>query len=258
MSALRTAMQGLTQNLMVAAGDRGQKKGADQAEKYFSEIAQLDYASKIGQRFDRSQIRELLADLRRSLPALNRNVFRETNLTRLTSAASELGVTLRAEALPGEGLGIRGFYLNDSAFSSRPLIVVNAANPPLTVAAAFWHEIGHHLTYDIFGAGSGRLNLTFSSSYQDHLDDPKELLADIVMTLAAYPAATAKRLFGASKLKNDPQGLVDLVAKASNHVRAVSGFGVSKGGPLKKKLHMLASMIHIARLRAALLEGYGI
>jgi hypothetical protein len=245
----------LTKELMAAAGDREQKSGAGQAEDYFLKISRLDYASHIAKWFDRSQMHELLGDLRRSLPELNRNVFRETNLNTLASVANQLDVTLRVEKLPG--LGIRGFYVNDSAFSARPLIVLNDANPPVTVAAAFWHEIGHHLTQDVFGTGRDRLNLTFTSSYQEHLDDSEELLADIVMTLGAYPASTAKHLFSL-RLANSPEGLIKLVSKASCYVRSVSGFELSDGGSMKKKLHMVAGMIHVAKLRKALLEGYGI
>ena len=256
MPAVRTpaGIQGLARELMSAAGDR-QKADVAQAERYFLRIAELDYASHLLKRFDRCQMRELMRDLSRSLPTLNRAVFRETNLNRLASVASDLGVKLRVENLPG--LGIRGFYVNDSAFSGRPLIALNAANPPVSVAAAFWHEIGHHLTHDVFGKSRGRLNLTFSSSYQEHLDDSEEVLADIVMTLGAYPATTAKRLFGA-RLSNDAGGMIKLVSKASRHVRSVSGFELTDGGPTKKKLHMVAGMIHIAKLRIALLEGYGV
>ena len=240
---------------MTAAGDGSQKAGIVQAENYFLKISRLDYASHLAKSFDRSEMREILADLHRSLPELNRAVFRETNLNRLASVADELDVKLRVENLPG--LGIRGFYVNDSAFSSQPLVVVNTANPPVTVAAAFWHEIGHHLTHGVFGEPRDRQNLTFSSSYQDHLEDPQELLADVVMTLGAYPAATAKRLFSL-KMANNREGLVKLVSKASRYVRSVSGFELSDGGSTKKKLHMVAGMIHVAKLRIALLEGYGI
>jgi len=248
-------LSGLAHEVLAAAGDPGQNSGATQAEEYFLKISRLDYVSHIAKWLDHSQMRELLGDLRRSLPELNRAVFRETNLNTLASVARDLDVTLRVEALPS--LGIRGFYVNDSAFSARPLIVVNAANPPVTVAAAFWHEIGHHLTRDVFGTGRDRLNLTFTSSYQEHLEDSEELLADIVMTLGAYPLSTAKRLFSL-KLANSPEGLVKLVSKASRYVRSVSGFELSHGGPMKKKLHMVAGMIHVAKLRKALLEGYGI
>jgi hypothetical protein len=77
------------------------------------------------------------------------------------------------------------------------------------------------------------------------------------MTLGAYPRTIAKRLFGA-KLANSPDGLVKLVSKASQYVRSVSGFELSDGGSMKKKLHMVAGMIHVAKLRVALLERYGI
>ena len=247
---------GLVHELLVAVGDRRPKIGLAQADDCFSGISRLNYTSSLAKTFDRKQIQGLLADLRCSLPALNRSLFRETNLTRLASVAKELGVTLRIEK--AQDVEIRGFYLNDSALSARPLIVLNAANPSVTVAAAFWHEIGHHLTHGIFGAPRDRLNLTFASTCQDNLNDPEELLADIVMTLCAYPAAIARRTFGTAGLTNNPRGLVKLVEKASAHVRSISGFQLSDAGPVKKKLKMMASMIHIAKLRIALLEGYGI
>jgi len=241
---------------MAAAGDARHGGRVARAEKYFADLSGQDYATHLGQCFDRSEMSDLMAQLRRSLPNLNRNLFGETNPRRLVALAKELGATLQLQNLPSPAL--RGFYVNDSAFSTRPLIVVNASHPPLGVAAAFWHEIGHHLTHDIFGRGRDRTKLNFSSSYQDHLDRPEELVADIVTTLGAYPAPTAKRLFGKATGINSSRGSVRLVSKASRHIRSLSGLEVSQGGSLKNKLHMVAGMIHLAKLRIALREGYGI
>ena len=48
------------------------------------------------------------------------------------------------------GHSLRGFYVDDKRILERPSIWVNVAREPVGVAAAFWHEVGHHLTRRIF------------------------------------------------------------------------------------------------------------
>ena len=254
---MRERARGLAREFMAAAGyTGGGVTGAAGADKDFSDLSTLNYVPRLARLFDPAQMSELMRELRRSLPDLNRNLFGETNPARLGAIAKELGVTFELQRLPA--LALRGFYVGDSTLSARPLIVVNAAYPKVGVAAAFWHEIGHHLTHDIFGKRRDHLQLSVASSHRDHLEQPEELAADLVTTLGAYPAATAKRLFSHLKGINNSHGSIQLVSKANGHLRLASGLEVSQTDSLKKKLHIVAGMIHIAKLRIALLEGYGI
>ncbi|HVN27511.1 MAG TPA: hypothetical protein VMT64_03450, partial [Candidatus Binataceae bacterium] len=153
---------GLMGEILAAAGVSDAETNANKADQYFLELSRLDYASRLSRKFDRGQIRGLMGELTRRLPALNHRVFSETNLGRLGTSASELGAELQPRAFEGsEGTTLRGFYVNDVSVISRPLIVVNTANDPVCVAATFWHEVGHHLTQEIFGRKSGRMRLNF-------------------------------------------------------------------------------------------------
>jgi len=260
MSALRPARHssGLIEQIFAAAGVRDAGSVIGQADKYFSELSRLDYSVLVPRLFDRLQVRALVAALKQRLPELNRRVFSETNLGRLGATARKLGAELQARTFEGsEGVTLRGFYVNDPTVISRPLIVVNTASDPISVAATFWHEVGHHLTRLIFGNTCTRLRLNFESNYQQHLTDPEELLADLVMVLAAYPKDTARRIFGARPRQRTADTPL-LVEKAKAHIRSVSGYEIKVSALTGRNLHVLASMIHAAKLREALLTEYEI
>ena len=260
MSAYRPARRssGLMGEILSAAGVRDADPSTNRANKYFAELASLDYSALVPRLFDRLQIRALMGELKRRLPELNRRVFSETNLSRLNEAASRLGAELQPREFAGaDGVSLRGFYINDATVSSRPLIVVNTANDPIAVAATFWHEVGHHLSQKIFGRKSNRPKLNFESNYQDHLNDREELLADLVMVLAAYPKSDARRIFGKRPTQKSSDTPL-LVEKAMAHIRSVSGYQVHVSAHSGRNLHVLASMIHAAKLREALLTEYEI
>jgi hypothetical protein len=171
-----------------------------------------------------------------------------------------MGVVLQATVFKGSnGRDLRGFYVPDRQFLRRPLICVNTANHPVAVAATFWHEVGHHLTTRLlWDSRTDPLNMSFASGYQDHLDDPREIAADIVMSMACYPKPAAERLFGGARrnfLKTDGQRLVSSVVP---YVRAVTGFQFKNELSALENLHYLANLIHLVKLRSTLLFEYEI
>src|SRR5690348_1256010 len=124
----------------------------DQANTHLSAVAQLDYGAALRRHFDRGQLLQVVAEMRRSVPGLNRQVFATTDLRRLGEVAEALGARLQVSSFDGrEGRQLRGFYVDDGRFRARPLIWVNTANHPVAVAAAFWHEAGHHLGRRLVG-----------------------------------------------------------------------------------------------------------
>jgi hypothetical protein len=227
--------------------------------RYLASFSQLDYAAALQARFGRQLFRGVMSELRRLLPTLNREVFRGNDLRRLAKVAASFGAVLDAGSFAGpQGRTLRGFYVNDRTVLKRPLICLNTAGHPVGVIAAFWHEIGHHLTREIFGCHDGRLNLSFTSNYQDHLENPEETIADAVMVLAAYPNAVARRLYGGSEREKANRQVGLLASRALGHLRSAVGFEFRTYAPDHENLHILAGTIHLAKLRQAMLEEYGV
>jgi hypothetical protein len=227
--------------------------------KYFRSFAQIDYSAAVAKHFDRPQLGRIFGDLRRVLPTLNQEIFKTTDLLRLTAIAARLGVLLHAEPFDSvEGRALRGFYIHDREILKRPLICVNLANHPVAVAAAFWHEMGHHLTNGIFDENCDLRYSNFSTNYQDHFDDPREVAADMVLALAGYPSPAATTLFGGSPNGPHRPDLDLLLLRAQTYVRSVLDFEFEPQFAATENLSYLAGIIHVAKLRATLLNEYGI
>jgi hypothetical protein len=238
----------------VGGADKATMRGA---YRHFSAIARLDYRTALRGHFDDWQIRELISELRRMLPDLNRKIFSETRIKHLAKKAAGLGVTLQAKPFDGaRGRALRGFYLSGESRQGEPLLYVNTAGHPVAVAAAFWHEVGHHLGHRIFGGHQEAFNLSFEANYADHLTSPDELVADMVMTLGCYPRLAAQRIFGAKSIRGS--GAEALVMSAHRYIRGTTSLDFDQTTPAQDNIHMLAGMIHLAKLRAVLLSEYGI
>jgi hypothetical protein len=226
------------------------------AEKEFESIARRDYRRQILSHFSRREMRQVFDALAACLPALNNQVSRITELPRLTRIAADLGARLHACRFSGaDGHELRGFYVAESPLGT-PLICVNTAHHPVAIASAFWHEVGHHLTAQKFGEYPQPVAFSLSSDYQEHLNDPLELIADMLVVLSAYPKVAARRVFAAARRSGAAPSAQDIVSKARTHLRSVAGFEFSKQFSAIENLHYLAGMLHYANLRWALLSEY--
>lgn len=235
-----------------------QKLTASHVQEQFHRASRQDYARRLRAFFDRRQMRDLLADFRKALPTLNAEVFRIRELRRLGKVAAQLGVRFQAQRFEGEdGSSLRGFYVDDRSISKGPLICVNTANHPVAVASAFWHELGHHLTDHAFDV-SHPAQLSFSSSYEDHLENPLEIAADMVSALAVYPKPAARQLFGGFVNSGKAPDIDDLVSTARTHLRTVAAYDFQSHAPATETLRYLAGMIHFIRLRWVLFSEYEI
>jgi hypothetical protein len=247
----------LIRDILASAQSNAAQPSVRNAQKHFDSFARQDYGAAIRKFYDRDQLQEILAELRRELPALNRQVFRITDPRQLGKIADELGVKLHTDRFEGsEGRSLRGFYLDDSELLARPAIWVNTATHPVGVAAAFWHEVGHHLTKRIFDDQQHRTSYSFKTNHLEHLNDASEIVADMVMVLACYPKAAAARLFtqGRPPAKDTDQ----LVSIVRPYVRSVTGFDFDNMFSAQENLNYLAGIVHLGKLRAALLSEYGI
>src|SRR5262249_28493082 len=105
-----------------------------------------DYPAALRRQFDSAELQEIVAEMRRHLPELNNRLFGIKDTRMLGRIADEMGATLQAESFDEpDGWALRGFYVDGNELLKRPLIGLNTSNHPVAVAAAFWHEIGHHL-----------------------------------------------------------------------------------------------------------------
>jgi hypothetical protein len=244
---------------IVGSASRGSRKLAvSRVEEQFRRASRQNYAPQLAALFDRRQMRELLADFRRALPKLNAEIFRIRDPSQLAKVAAQLGVRFQARRFEGAaGKSLRGFYVDDRSVLRNPLICVNSANHPVAVASAFWHEMGHHLTSHAFDA-SHPLQLSFSSSYEDHLENPLEIAADTVSALAAYPRPAAQHLFGEFVKTGKAPDIDTLVSRARTHLRTAAGYDFQLGAPARENLHYLAGMMHFIRLRWVLFSEYEI
>jgi hypothetical protein len=189
------------------------------------------------------------------VPGLNREQFKVAPIAELDRMAARFGAELRARPFTGaEGLSLRGFYAKNQIHGRRPLICVNSAHHPAAIGTAFWHELGHHLSARTLGERRGPVNLSFSTDYAQHLDDPIEIIADLLVCLPGYPKPVARRLFAAS----DGGPIDGILAKTRVHLRKVAAFEFEPQTPATENLHYLAGMIHYVKLRFALMAQYDI
>lgn len=152
---------------------------------------------------------------------------------------------------------MRGFYAKRGELLKQPLICLNNLHPPLAMTAAFWHELGHHLCTRV-SALKAPMMASFLGDFEDHLEDPTELLSDIVLVLAAYPQRLALELF-ADDLRIDKESEIpSLISTTERYWRSEAGFRFEPRFQPTENLHYLEGMIHFAKLRVALLKGYNI
>lgn len=228
-------------------------------EHDLNSIARRDYEGQLKTHFSRREMGGIVAAMSLTFPALNRRLFDTVDLRGLARIASGLGTRLKTTPFTeSSGRTLRGFYVRGGGLLKRPLIYVNTAHHPIAIAASFWHEVGHHLTARLFEEQLEPVNLSFSTDYAEHLENPSELLADIMVGLAAYPKPVARRLYAASLRSGVSPDACESISKAIKHLRLESEFELGKSPSAAEKLNYLAGMTHYARLRWALLAVYDI
>jgi hypothetical protein len=250
-------LAGLIREVLDSSRGRGLRPTVAEADAYFSKLAKRDFTGALRRYFDHAQLQEVVAELRRFLPDLNRRVFAETRVSRLRAIAADLGTVLDARPFGSdpEIRQLRGFYVAPDGFIKRPIICVNTTTHRVGTAAAFWHEIGHHLTRRIFDE-SEPVELSFGTNHPEHLENASEISADLLMVLGCYPRQAAARLFDF-----DEQGLLSvdrLIARATGYVRSVTGYEFEPQLSGAENLYRLAGMLYVAKLRAALWTEYDI
>src|ERR1700691_6449439 len=231
-----------------------------------AEIARLwsrDYGHALRGGLSRAEVREIVGTAKRKAwPHLNDAAVRLGSMKEFAARASDLGADFRIAKMPWpSGLALFGFYLGkDSGLEKRPLICLNGAHHPAAVATAFLHEVGHHVTARLFSSRDVTVRLSRQTGYDAHLTDPRELAADVLVSLGVYPRNMAERLFDPGSVRKtsrsadqraEPEGASKLIVGTARRY----GVDLLKQ-PLQKRLQYQAGLIHFTKLRQALLDEY--
>jgi hypothetical protein len=235
------------------------------ASEEIQSLEQHDYSRPLRRSLGRSEVREIISEARRSVwPRLNDESVTLVSPSEFTRRWSGLGVQFQLAKLSGaDGVALLGFYVREMGNSRLPLICVNTAHHPAAVGAAFSHEMGHHLIGQLFDSRKQHAQLLTYTAYGDHLHDPEELAADVLVSLGVFPDAIARKIFlKPRKGRQSKPATAELPDSVSaNVLKYFEGrFGLSFGAhlPSQKKLQYLAAVVHFAKLRRALLTEYDI
>jgi len=231
------------------------------------EIARLwsrEYGKALRGVLSRAEVREVVSVAKRKAwPHLNEDAVRLGSMKQFKERAWALGADFRiAEMKWPSGLAVFGFYLgSDSGLNNRPLICLNGAHHPAAVATAFLHEVGHHVTADLFSARDESVQLSRLTGYEAHLCDPRELGADVLVSLGMYPRNIAAKLFEpgpARKILASADERTESAAAQKAVLATARRYGLDlEKLPVQKQLQYEAGLVHYTRLRQALLDEYG-
>jgi hypothetical protein len=220
-----------------------------------------DYGLALRAILSKSEVREISAEgKRKAWPHLNEDAVRLGSMSEFAERASSLGADFRVAKMTWpSGLAVFGFYLGkDSGLEKRPLICLNGAHHPAALAAAFLHEVGHHVTADLFSTRNDMVQLSRQTGYEAHLGDARELAADVLVSLGTYPRNMAARLFDAAPVRKTVAERSESPAARKAVLGLARRYGLElENLPIQKRLQYQAGLIHFTRLRQALLEEYG-
>jgi len=260
-----SVVEGLISEIVASIG-KGERRQSNRLDSAIGEIGSLlksDYGAALRRSFDRNEIQEIVEEARG-------RVWRQLNLEpvkigppqEFISRWSKLGVDFRLARMSSpEGLALMGFYVRKAPSSGRPLICVNTAHHPVAVATSFSHEMGHHVTADIFGSCKEPGRLLLYTAYAEHLNDPVELAADILVSLGVFPGKIARQLFDRSEkdkraAREDRDPVDTSFAKVLNYFDTRYQLNFEVRSRAEKQLQYLAGLVHYAQLRRSLLDEY--
>jgi len=230
-----------------------------------SEIAGIiskHYGQALRQCLSRWEVREIANEGKnRVWPGLNRQPVTLVSPPEFVRRWSAFGVDFKFASLPWkEGRSLLGFYVKKiDRVRTRPLIFVNTAHHPAVVGVALDHEMGHHLTSQLFAADKQAQPLS-QTGFEEHLAEPAELAADMLVSLGIFPAPVARTLFSeASRVASRSRSseLADpAFTKLLEYIANRYGFRFNQLRGVNKRFQALAALVHYAKLRRALLDEY--
>jgi hypothetical protein len=231
---------------------------SQQQSRYLEDLRLLlttDYREVVS----RSLKREVLGELSKVIENVIRpavlflragGVVRENHrlLDPLKAIFPEEELEIRAEPLTrGIGLSLRGFYCRPEIRSKgRTIIFLNTAHRPGAVAATFAHELAHYL-YD-----RGSTVAAWEGAFHCHLGEPDELFADTLVSLSLYSLSVIRKIQLSHRPAVERIDFVRQVCVAYALMRFPYRIDLLDR-KLKKslRLHYLAELVHMLRLRGA-------
>ena len=247
---------------VATTGEKHQARGVAELKREVTGIIRRDYGQALRQCLSRWEVKEIAGEGKnRVWPGLNRQPVTLVTPKEFVRRWSAFGVDFKFASLPPtQGTSLLGFYVNKiDGIRRRPLIFVNTAHHPGLVGLALDHEMGHHLTAEIFAAGEGT-HLLSQTGFDEHLAEPAELAADTLVSLAFIPAPVARTIFSSSKRtasQNRPHELSDLeLAEFWEYIANRYSSRLDQVRGVNKRFQALAALVHYAKLRRALLDEY--
>jgi hypothetical protein len=258
-----TATDKVVRSVLAKAGVLGAKELAawKRPQDDIRRLSRRDYATSLRRRLSYDQIKELVHRATDIWPHFNQAVLGPPSTEFFTRAADALQLNLKAARY--RSLALYGFYVDRAATAlTKPLIFVNSSHHALAMGTTFCHEVGHHFYGDIAKPKSSKeVNFYFDAAYSEHLHDPGELLADVVVSLAGYPKLAAEAIFTKAQRKSiaEKRGLdYTLIQRIRDHLGGSYGFDFPAALSPHQNLQYLAGMLHYAKLRAALLQEFDV
>jgi hypothetical protein len=228
-------------------------------------LVRHDYVRSVRRNLPYRELKTLVAAFSEVFPGFNRNVIGMKPTDELAALATTLNLHFKASPNEGdEGLALRGFYITrKESMLKRPLIYVNTAHQPIAVSATFCHELAHHMSTELLGGDEETpVHFFFDADYASHLEEPNELAADAMVSIAGYPQPVAQKIFATpwkwglvARAKDMTEAAL---AEVRGHLKKAYGFDVMELVAANQRLHYLSGMIHYAKLRWALLAEYDI
>ncbi len=259
-----TALRSIAQHILASAKlPPRQRAFWRQPLRDLEKLIQRDYKKALWQNVGRPEVLALIASGSRLWPRLNREKLPLPSKADFSAISKRLSLNLSVrKCWERDGMALRGFYvrsIDEVAKDQRKggLIYLNTAHHPVAVGATFCHEIGHHLALGVLRHADHRpVHFFFDAAYSSHLDDPVELTADVLVSVAAYPKSAARQMF-----RSEIAALHDLNGNLDSILDYLkTGWGIDFRGSRQPKHHLiyLAGMVHYAKLRRALLTEYQI
>lgn len=255
-------LEGLAAEILAASGTAsGRSTAARNLRREIKALARRDYGLALRKSLGREEVLEIVAEARRMVwPHLNREPLRLVTPREFAKLWSRLGIDFKLEKFEGpQGLALMGFYAGRAGPTRRPLIYVNTAHHPAAIGAVFSHEMGHHLTANIFASQEDHSAYLNYTPFGDNLGNPAELAADCLVSLGIFPKKVARKMFEIERKPSEPEKpAVSAFSGVGNYIQSRYGFSIDARLPVQKKLPYLAGMIYYANLRKALLDEYDI
>jgi hypothetical protein len=251
--------------VITSALTRGAGEAAAVSAGSRSEIRRLmrrDYGKALRDHLSRWEVQEILKEGEQAVwPGLNKRAVKLVSPQEFGLHWSALNVNFKFSNLSdAEGLSLLGFYVKEPAIvGRRPLIWVNTAHHPAIVGAALDHEMGHHVVHQMFDLDGGGPQFLKRTGFEDHLTDPAELAADLLVSLGIYPNALARTLFNNGPMHRSGEVPLETnFAKVLPYIASMYGLRFDQRLEPEKQFHALAALIHYTKLRQALLDEYDV